>query len=233
MNELFKNEFDDIAYFSDSGITLEYTMGGGKIRRYYPYGSIMKIEAGGLLGIFLKITGKDIAPNGKNYLTGLPFDKADKARIKKAVAFAERKMRTAPHENMVENDRSIGSIIPKEATEGPTAEERRSQKWWSTRVKWRNTGLAIMLLSLLAVLIACFGDGGAFLAIAGAFGIFIGQYMFRSHLDPTKVTLRERKSNSGTKEIVKGAVIGGIVAGEAGAVVGATIAKNKLDKNEK
>lgn len=42
----------------------------------------------------------------------------------------------------------------------------------------------------------------------------------------------KRTSNSGTKEIIKGAVIGGVVAGDAGAVVGATVAKNKLD-NEK
>jgi hypothetical protein len=32
--------------------------------------------------------------------------------------------------------------------------------------------------------------------------------------------------------IVKGAIIGGIIAGEAGAVVGATIAKNNLDKSK-
>lgn len=40
-------------------------------------------------------------------------------------------------------------------------------------------------------------------------------------------------STSGTKEIIKGAVIGGIVAGDAGAVVGATVAKNKLDNERK
>lgn len=43
----------------------------------------------------------------------------------------------------------------------------------------------------------------------------------------------KRTSNSGTKEIIKGAVIGGIVAGDAGAVVGATVAKNKLDNEKK
>lgn len=36
-------------------------------------------------------------------------------------------------------------------------------------------------------------------------------------------------SDDGTKEIIKGAVVGGIIAGDAGAVVGATLAKNKLD----
>lgn len=45
-------------------------------------------------------------------------------------------------------------------------------------------------------------------------------------------TVRQAQ-NSGTKEIIKGAVIGGIVAGDAGAVVGATIAKNKLDNENK
>ena len=43
----------------------------------------------------------------------------------------------------------------------------------------------------------------------------------------------KRTSNSGTKEIIKGAVIGGVVAGDAGAVVGATVAKNKLDNEKK
>ena len=34
------------------------------------------------------------------------------------------------------------------------------------------------------------------------------------------------------KRLVKGAIVGSIIAGEAGAVVGATIAKNKLDNSK-
>lgn len=49
----------------------------------------------------------------------------------------------------------------------------------------------------------------------------------------SKMGPQKKPSDSGTKEIIKGAVIGGIVAGEAGAVVGATVAKNKLDNQKK
>lgn len=45
----------------------------------------------------------------------------------------------------------------------------------------------------------------------------------------TAMNTPKRTTDSGTKEIIKGAVIGGIVAGDAGAVVGAAVAKNKLD----
>lgn len=49
----------------------------------------------------------------------------------------------------------------------------------------------------------------------------------------TAMNTPKRTTDSGTKEIIKGAVIGGIVAGDAGAVVGATVAKNKLDNERK
>jgi len=104
MNEVFKNNLGDTANFSDNGITLEYTMQEKKIKQYYPYGSIMSIKVFGLIGITLEITGKDIAANGKNYLTAIPFNKVDKTRMKSAVAFAESKMRTAPREKVVVTD---------------------------------------------------------------------------------------------------------------------------------
>ena len=49
----------------------------------------------------------------------------------------------------------------------------------------------------------------------------------------TSMNHPKRTSNSGTKEIIKGAAIGGIIAGDAGAVIGATVAKNKLDSQKK
>ena len=49
----------------------------------------------------------------------------------------------------------------------------------------------------------------------------------------SKINSPKSPSDSGAKEIIKGAVIGGIVAGEAGAVVGATVAKNKIDSQRK
>lgn len=48
-----------------------------------------------------------------------------------------------------------------------------------------------------------------------------------------KATEAQAAKKAETKEIIKGAVIGGVVAGDAGAVVGATIAKNKIDNNKK
>ena len=53
-------------------------------------------------------------------------------------------------------------------------------------------------------------------------------------IDPNNLPeVRAARQKEETKQIVKGAVIGGIVAGNAGAVVGATIAKNKIDNEKK
>ena len=52
------------------------------------------------------------------------------------------------------------------------------------------------------------------------------------NLDDTSYS-REAKQKEETQKIVKGAVIGGVVAGPAGAVVGATVAKNKIDNEKK
>lgn len=45
--------------------------------------------------------------------------------------------------------------------------------------------------------------------------------------------LAKKQKAKETKEIIKGAAIGGIVAGDVGAVVGATIAKNNIDNQKK
>lgn len=48
-----------------------------------------------------------------------------------------------------------------------------------------------------------------------------------------EANLKKQEQKKETAEIIKGAVVGGIVAGDAGAVVGATIAKNKIDNEKK
>lgn len=45
-----------------------------------------------------------------------------------------------------------------------------------------------------------------------------------------KAKLDSLDQNNGTKTIIKDAVIGGVVAGPAGAVVGAIVGKNVVDK---
>lgn len=64
--------------------------------------------------------------------------------------------------------------------------------------------------------------------------------MVQAGMSPGEVSNRitdmnnpKRTSNSGRKEIIKGAAIGAIIAGDAGAVIGATVAKNKLDNQKK
>lgn len=136
---------------------------------------------------------------------------------------SERKKQKSPCEKINE------TILENESTQ--TIELSDYGAWSKTRVKWRNRGLAILLISAVMLLYTCFGDGGAFLGIVGVLGIFVGFIMIGSHLEPTGY-VRKSKDNSGTKEIVKGAIIGGIVAGEAGAVVGAAIAKNNLDNKK-
>ena len=100
------------------------------------------------------------------------------------------------------------------------------------RVKFRNIGLVILLVSFFAILYACFGPSGmGVLATVSVFTGFVGFFIFGSNLKPP-AQIRVPKSTSGTKQIIKGAIIGGIVAGEAGAIVGAAIAKNKLDNSK-
>ncbi len=55
------------------------------------------------------------------------------------------------------------------------------------------------------------------------------------YLTPNAVSAmgRPSASSSGTKTIIKDAVKGGIIAGEAGAVVGAVVGKNKVDHEKK
>ena len=56
------------------------------------------------------------------------------------------------------------------------------------------------------------------------------QDMLAGKPNPELVKMQQKKE---TKEIIKGAVAGGINAGDAGAVVGAMIAKNKIDNEKK
>ena len=56
------------------------------------------------------------------------------------------------------------------------------------------------------------------------------QDMLAGKPNPELVKMQQKKE---TKEIIKGAVAGGIIAGDAGAVVGAMIAKNKIDNEKK
>ncbi len=172
------------------------------------------------------VKAKDLDTNGTNHSCYIDFKKYERKQLQRAVLFTQTQMSTAPSAKMVEK------TLKKRAL---TEEEKKLleyTKWRSTRVKWRNTGLAILLVSACAVLYACFGDGAAGLAIFGILGVFVGLIMFGSHLKPAPIQVRDTKAKSETKEIIKGAVIGGIVAGEAGAVVGATIAKNKLDNQK-
>lgn len=102
------------------------------------------------------------------------------------------------------------------------------------RVKNRNIGLIVMILSILAILIACTSTRLAALAIISVFVGFIGFLIFARNIKPPEnINIKAPKQNSGTKEIVKGAVIGSIVAGDVGAVVGAVAAKNKIDNQKK
>lgn len=63
--------------------------------------------------------------------------------------------------------------------------------------------------------------------------IQMAQAGLNPYKENAKVAQAQAAKKAETKEIIKGAVIGGIVAGDAGAVVGATIAKNKIDNQKK
>jgi len=51
--------------------------------------------------------------------------------------------------------------------------------------------------------------------------------------DCTPYEVKKMQEKEETKKIIKGAVVGSVIAGDAGAVVGATIAKNKIDNEKK
>lgn len=57
--------------------------------------------------------------------------------------------------------------------------------------------------------------------------------MCQANIAQVNERIRKQEQKKETAEIIKGAVVGGIVAGEAGAVVGAAIAKNKIDNGKK
>lgn len=57
--------------------------------------------------------------------------------------------------------------------------------------------------------------------------------MCQANMAQVNERIRKQEQKKETAEIIKGAVVGGIVAGEAGAVVGAAIAKNKIDNGKK
>ncbi|MBE6754431.1 MAG: hypothetical protein E7559_08825 [Ruminococcaceae bacterium] len=63
--------------------------------------------------------------------------------------------------------------------------------------------------------------------------IQMAQVGMNPHKEEVKVAEAQKAKKSETAEIIKGAVAGGIVAGEAGALVGAVIAKSKNDSNKK
>ena len=229
MNVMHVTNGGDIVIFSDDGIVLHYTWESRHIRRYYPYGSIKSIKADTrLLGVVLEIIGKET--NADNMFS---FYKSDKTELAKSVAFAKSKMETAPNDHMFESD---SNDIPKSEedfiSEAVNYHSERSEK---ERCKSRNLGLIILLLSICAILFACFGPAsGTIMGILVSLGILfgiIGLFMFGSNLThPAEI--RIPKSSSGTKEIIKGAIIGSFVAGDVGAVIGATIAKNKLDNKK-
>jgi len=228
INETFCNDDGDIVSFSDSGITFEYTLGNNKMQRYFPYGSIRSIRCSDLHEIMLEVRVED-------YSISLNFDESDKIRLSQSVQIAKNIIHEAQMEEAVKPQSDYTSSQDEDTSAQAesdqfSAEQEQFRKWSETRVTWRNRGLCILLVSIGIMLLTCFVIPFPVLTLASVFGIFIGFIMFGSHLKPTPAPVS--KSNSGTKEIVKGAVIGGIVAGEAGAVVGAAIAKNNLDNKK-
>lgn len=229
INETFCNDDGDIVSFSDRGITFEYTLGNNKMQRYYPYGSIKSIRCNDMHEIMLEVKVED-------YSISLNFNESDRIRLSQSVQIAKSMILEAQKEEIVEpqlhytSSQSEDTSAQAESSQ-LSAEQEQFRKWSETRVTWRNRGLRILLVSVGIMLLTCFVIPFPVLTLASVFGIFIGLMMFGSHLKPTGY-VRTTKNNAGTKEIIKGAVIGGIVAGEAGAVVGATIAKNNLDNKK-
>lgn len=233
MNKMYASVYGDTIIFTDEGVITHYQADNKNKRRYFPYGCIQSIEIQkSLLMSAFKVVAKDLDPNGNPYMIVLPIYKREMAELEESIAFAKEKMSDAPEDVMFE---CVSEDIPKSEEEFISqAARKRADIREHNRVKNRNIGLLIMIVAIAVILFACFAPSGAFmgyLATAAIFFGFVGFFMFGSHLKPP-ATIRVPKSSSGTKAIIKGAIVGGIIAGEAGAVVGATIAKNKLDNSK-
>lgn len=233
MNEIFIDGNGNVVVFSDDGIVFYYILEGKSIRRFYPYGSIKSIEVNThWLGADLDVTGNGIAKNGKNFQNVFCFFKFDTIRLKKSVDFAKNKMQKSQIKEMKES--GWEKATEAERTIIHDAAKQHSVRREQKRIMNRNIGLIVMILSILAILIACTSTRLAALAIISVFVGFIGFLIFAHNIKPPEnLNIKAPKPNSGTKEIIKGAVIGSIVAGDVGAVVGAVAAKNKIDNQKK
>ena len=233
MHEVFIGGEGKVAIFSDDGIVLYYTLERKKIRRYYPYGSIKSINVDvNWLGGFLEVTGNGIAENGDNFQNVFSVFKIDAIRLEKSVDFAKSKIQKSQNQKVEES--GWNNAAESERILIHNAAKQHSNRREQRRIKNRNIGLIIMILSISAILIACTSTRLAALAIISVFVGFIGFLIFAHNIKPPEnLNIKAPKPNSGTKEIVKGAVIGSIVAGDVGAVVGAVAAKNKIDNQKK
>ena len=140
-------------------------------------------------------------------------------------------------------------------------EKRTESNTYDKEIQRNKTGKTILLISIVLIIIGC-AASAAWLGLFAVIGFVIGfiitmsnrtEYQIQQEKDLAESTAqliiakaiaRERidlddtpsarvaSQKEETKQIVKGAVIGSIVAGDAGAVVGATIAKNKIDRTK-
>lgn len=232
MNKTYVSVYGVIIIFTDEGVIAHYREDNKSKRRFFPYGCIQSIETiKALFGSGFKIVSKELDHKGNPYMLVCSIHKCDISELKKSIAFAKEKMVTAPEDTMFESN---SEDIPKsEKKLISQAAIQCAEKYERSRVKYRNIGLLILLASIAAILFVCFGPSGKVMGflvtVAILFG-FVGFFMFGYNLKPP-ADIRVPKS-SGTGAIVKGAIVGGIVAGEAGAVIGATIAKNKLNNSK-
>lgn len=190
MKEEFTNAIDVYCAFTDEGILCETSSKS----RFFPYGSIEKINfVLGALDVQGKANGEKI---GFFYSTS---DNQQKVRLKELVAFAKAKMITAAKTDVVEIDSTKASwlteadyneILKKSGiVEAPESKNTTdeviidSEFLEKSRVKNRNIGIGIMIISILVVLIACIGDGLGILAVIAVFVGFIGLLIFAKNIN--------------------------------------------------
>jgi len=233
MNTMHVSIYGDTIIFTDDGVITHYQLGNKSKRRFFPFGCIRSIETVKTLqGFDFKIVAKDLDAKGDPYMIVMPIHKYDIAGLKRSIAFAREKMVTAPEDTMFES--SSEDIPRSEEIFISQAAVKYAENRDRSRAKYRNIGLLILLASVAAVIFACFGPGGAVMGILAVAAIFLGfggAIMLIRNLKPP-AAIRIPRASSGTRAIVKGAIVGGIIAGEAGAVVGAMIAKNRLDSEK-
>lgn len=239
---------------TDNGISIgEKTIEFSSITRMTHTEFSTFMQSNGSIQIFLKEGGFET----------LPYPKKQQAEGEEAARYIQSQMGKTQGvrktKNAVQESVTLTQYEDSFPAENPATVVTASQK---AEIKKNRTGKLILAISILLIIIGCAAGAGWLAPIAMILfivGVIItcgsrsADQIHQSNalaartaelmvaqvkagqkfdIDDTPMARAARQKEE-TKAIVKGAVVGSIIAGDVGAVAGATIAKNKIDNAKK